>query len=68
VSLLIIMVLSCCRPRVVLTRRLFPDLKLRPGNVHSAEGWEELLLPKIERQQQLGKEVAFRSDAALCPA
>ena len=25
--------------------------KLRPGNVHSAEGWEELLLPEIERQQ-----------------
>jgi hypothetical protein len=22
--------------------------KLRPGNVHSAEGWEELLLPEIE--------------------
>lgn len=34
--------------------------KLRPGNVHSAEGWEELLLPEIERQQQMGKEVAFR--------
>src|ERR1700758_1750048 len=38
--------------------------KLRPGNVHSAEGWEELLLPEIERQQQRGKEVAFRADAA----
>jgi len=23
--------------------------KLRPGNVHSAEGWEELLLPELER-------------------
>src|SRR5712691_8689911 len=30
---------------------------LRPGNVHIAEGWEEVLLPEIERQQQLGKEV-----------
>jgi hypothetical protein len=39
--------------------------KLRPGNVHSAEGWEELLLPEIERQQQAGKEVAFRADAAF---
>jgi hypothetical protein len=39
--------------------------KLRPGNVHSAEGWEELLLPEIERQQQMGKEVAFRADAAF---
>ena len=39
--------------------------KLRPGNVHSAEGWEEVLLPEIERQQQMGKEVAFRGDAAF---
>jgi hypothetical protein len=39
--------------------------KLRPGNVHSAEGWEELLLPEIERQQQQGKEVVFRADAAF---
>jgi hypothetical protein len=39
--------------------------KLRPGNVHSAEGWQELLLPEIERQQQMGKEVAFRGDAAF---
>ncbi len=39
--------------------------KLRPGNVHSAEGWEELLLPEIERQQRLGKAVVFRADAAF---
>ncbi len=39
--------------------------KLRPGNVHSAEGWEELLLPEIERQQQRGKVVVFRADAAF---
>jgi Transposase DDE domain group 1 len=39
--------------------------KLRPGNVHSAEGSEELLLPEIERQQRLGKEVVFRADAAF---
>ncbi len=39
--------------------------KLRPGNVRSAEGWEELLLPEIERQHQSRKEVAFRGDAAL---
>jgi len=39
--------------------------KLRPGNVHSAEGWEELLLPEIERQQKQGKEVVFRADAAF---
>ncbi len=39
--------------------------KLRPGNVPSAEGWEELLLPEIERQQEQGKEVVFRADAAF---
>ena len=39
--------------------------KLRPGNVHSADDWEELLLPEIERQQKLGKEVVFRADAAV---
>jgi Transposase DDE domain group 1 len=39
--------------------------KLRAGNVHSAEDWDELLLPEIERQQAEGKEVAFRADAAF---
>jgi hypothetical protein len=39
--------------------------KLRSGNVHSAEDWEELLLPEIERQQRMGKEVACRADAAF---
>ncbi|MGH9455228.1 MAG: IS1380 family transposase [Terriglobia bacterium] len=39
--------------------------KLRPGNVHSAEGWEELLLPEIARQQLQGKIVVFRADAAF---
>jgi hypothetical protein len=39
--------------------------QLRPGNVHSAEGWEEVLLPEIECQQKLGKEVVFRADAAF---
>src|SRR6266851_2880784 len=39
--------------------------KLRPGNVHSAEGWDELLLPEIERQQRQGNEVVFRADAAF---
>ena len=39
--------------------------KLRPGNVHSAEDWEELLLPEIARQHKQGKEVVFRADAAF---
>jgi hypothetical protein len=39
--------------------------KLRQADVHSAEGWEEVLLPGSERQQGKGKEVAFRADAAF---
>jgi hypothetical protein len=35
--------------------------KLRSGNVYSADDWEEVLLPEIERQQKLGKEVVFRA-------
>jgi hypothetical protein len=30
-----------------------------------AEEWEEVLLPEIERQQELGKAVVFRADAAF---
>ena len=39
--------------------------KLRPGNVHSAEDWDEVLLPEIEHQQEVGKAVVFRADAAF---
>jgi hypothetical protein len=39
--------------------------KLRPGNVHSADDWQGLLLPEIERQRKLGKEVVFRADAVF---
>src|SRR5215471_13730207 len=39
--------------------------KLRPGNVHSAEDWEEVLLPEIQRQQGQGKEVVVRADGAF---
>lgn len=39
--------------------------KLRPENVHSADDWEELLIPEIKRQQKLGKEVVFRADAVI---
>ena len=57
---------SCYHPLLLFNRE--GDClaaKLRPGNVHSAEDWEELLLPEIERQQTLGKEVVFRADAAF---
>jgi hypothetical protein len=42
--------------------------KLRPGNVHSAEDWDELRLPEVERLQAAGKQVAFRGDAAFARA
>ena len=38
---------------------------LRPGNVHSADDWDDLLVPEIDRQQAAGKRVAFRADAAF---
>ena len=58
---------STCYHPLLLFNRAGDRLatKLRPGNVHSAEGWEELLLPEIERQRNLGKEAVFRADAAL---
>jgi len=39
--------------------------KLRPGNVHSAEEWDQVLLPEIERQQRQGKDVVVRADAGF---
>jgi hypothetical protein len=38
---------------------------LRPGNVHSADGWDKLLLPLIERSQVRGQTVVVRADAAF---
>jgi len=39
--------------------------KLRPGNVHSAEHWDDVLLPEIERQQKQSNDVVVRADAAF---
>jgi hypothetical protein len=39
--------------------------KLRPGNVHSAEGWDEVLLPIIDRYRRLRQRVVVRADAAF---
>jgi hypothetical protein len=39
--------------------------RLRPGDVGSADGWEDILLPEIERQQRAGQEVVFRADGAF---
>src|SRR2546427_9153109 len=39
--------------------------KLRPGNVHSADGWDEVLLPIIDRYRARGQTVVVRADAAF---
>src|SRR5216683_4768306 len=42
--------------------------KLRPGNVHSADGWDEVLLPVIDRYRAQGQTVVVRADAAFALA
>src|SRR5215472_6675090 len=39
--------------------------KLRPGNVHSAEGWDEVLLPIVDRYRRRRQTVVVRADAAF---
>jgi hypothetical protein len=46
-------------------KKQLPLTDLLRQSLHSAEGWDELLLPEIERQQDQGKEVVFRADAAF---
>src|SRR5262249_9502126 len=46
----------------------FGDLErfaLRPGNVHSADGWEQVLKPVVERYQGKVSHIYFRADAAF---
>ena len=38
---------------------------LRPGNVHSADGWKELINPIVERYLKLAVRLLFRADAAF---
>jgi hypothetical protein len=40
-------------------------VKLRPGNVHSADGWEDVLLPIVDRYRAQGQTVVVRADAAF---
>src|SRR5439155_15005244 len=39
--------------------------KLRPGNVHSADGWDGMLLPVIDRYRARGQTVVVRAGAAF---
>jgi hypothetical protein len=38
---------------------------LRPGNVHSAEGWKEFIEPIVERYLMMAIRLLFRADAAF---
>jgi hypothetical protein len=38
---------------------------LRPGNVHSAQGWQEVLEPIVARYEGAGVGFYFRADAAF---
>ena len=38
---------------------------LRPGNVHSADGWEEFLEPIVKRYREMDRKLYLRGDAAF---
>ena len=38
---------------------------LRPGNVHSADGWKEFIEPIVERYLKMAVRLLFRADAAF---
>ena len=38
---------------------------LRPGNVHSADGWRDVLVPVVERYKERQGRLYFRGDAAF---
>jgi hypothetical protein len=57
---------TCYHPLFLFNQ--FGDLErcvLRPGNVHSAEGWRALLEPVIARYRKRGLDLYFRGDAAF---
>jgi Transposase DDE domain group 1 len=57
---------SCYHPLFLFNQ--FGDLErcaLRPGNVHSAEGWRAVLEPVLARYRERGIDLYFRADAAF---
>src|SRR4051795_3717244 len=57
---------TCYHPLFVFNQ--FGDLErcaLRPGNVHSAEGWRDVLEPVVARYRTTMKRRYFRADAAF---
>ena len=57
---------TCYHPLFVFNQ--FGDLErcaLRPGNVHSADGWDGVLKPVVGRYQGKLSRIYFRADAAF---
>ena len=57
---------TCYHPLFVFNQ--FGDVErcvLRPGNVHSADGWRAVLEPVIARYRGIAKHLYFRGDAAF---
>src|ERR1700758_5124565 len=57
---------TCYHPLFVFNQ--FGDVErcaLRPGNVHSANGWRAVLAPVIARYRSRVKRLYFRGDAAF---
>src|ERR1019366_582845 len=57
---------TCYHPLFVFNQ--YGDLErcaLRPGNVHSSDGWEAVLKPVVARYQESAESIAFRGDAAF---
>jgi len=57
---------TCYHPLFVFNQ--FGDLErctLRPGNVHSADGWESVLKPVVTRYQGKVSRIYFRADAGF---
>jgi Transposase DDE domain group 1 len=59
----------CYHPLFVFNQ--FGDLErcaLRPGNVHSADGWESVLKPVLARYRGKLSRIYFRADAGFASA
>ena len=57
---------ACYHPLFVFNQ--FGDLErssLRPGNVHSADGWQDLLAPVVTRYRGKVSRLYFRADAGF---
>src|SRR5438105_454644 len=57
---------TCYHPLFVFNQ--FGDLErcaLRPGNIHSADGWRSVLAPVIARYRERGCALYFRGDAGF---